>query len=136
MLQINLYRTACTMAHKIRKAMADRDAHYTLAGLIEMDDAYLGQRQVPGKRGRGAEKKVKIIVSVKVNQWERPVYAQMTVIPSLDKDNISKMAEEKIAQDSTVKIDSWPSYHVLEDHTLHHEKVVLKNPADASKVLP
>lgn len=136
LLQINLYRTAWTMAHKIRKALADRDARYTLAGLIEMDDAYFGQCQVPGKRGRGAEKKAKVIVSVKVNQWEHPVYAQMMVVPSLDKDNVERMAKEKITKDSTVKTDGWPSYHALEDHTLHHEKLVLKDPKNASTVLP
>jgi len=136
LLQINLYRTAWTMAHKIRKALADRDARYRLAGLIEMDDAYFGQCQVPGKRGRGAEKKAKVIVSVKVNQWEHPVYAQMMVVPSLDKDNVERMAKEKITKDSTVKTDGWPSYHALEDHAFHHEKLVLKDPKNASTVLP
>ena len=30
------------MGHKIRKAMADRDSLYQLAGLVEMDDAFIG----------------------------------------------------------------------------------------------
>jgi len=42
MLEIKNYRTAWIMGHKIRKAMADRDAHYKLAGLVEIDDAYFG----------------------------------------------------------------------------------------------
>jgi hypothetical protein len=29
------------MAHKIRKAMADRDAKYTLAALVEVDESFL-----------------------------------------------------------------------------------------------
>jgi hypothetical protein len=53
MLEIKNYKTVWTMGHKIRKALADRDAAYKLAGLIEMDDTYFGAPK-PGKRGRGA----------------------------------------------------------------------------------
>ena len=53
MLEIKTYKTIWVMGHKIRKAMADRDAYYKLAGLIEMDDTYFGSSK-PGKRGRGA----------------------------------------------------------------------------------
>ena len=52
-----------SMGHKIRKALADRDAHYKLAGLIEMDDTYFGAPK-PGKRGRGAAGKAKVVVAV------------------------------------------------------------------------
>jgi len=38
MLKIKSYRTVWAIGHKIREAMAHRDAAYTLAGLIEMDD--------------------------------------------------------------------------------------------------
>src|SRR5208282_2920746 len=41
------------LSNKIRKAMAERDAGYKLAGLIELDDTYVGGPK-PGKRGRGA----------------------------------------------------------------------------------
>jgi hypothetical protein len=42
MLDIKSYKTVWTMGHKIRKALADRDANYKLAGLIEMDGTYFG----------------------------------------------------------------------------------------------
>jgi len=61
MLEIKTYKTVWTMGHKIRKALADRDAHYKLAGLIEMDDTYFGAPK-PGKRGRGAAGKAKVVV--------------------------------------------------------------------------
>jgi hypothetical protein len=36
------------MQHKIRKAMSDRDQHYRLSGLVEVDEGYVGvpKRQV------------------------------------------------------------------------------------------
>ena len=59
--KIKSYKTIWTMGHKIRKAMADRDASNQLAGLLEMDDAFFGPSK-PGKRGRGAVGKAKVVV--------------------------------------------------------------------------
>ena len=59
MLEIKTYKTVWTMGHKIRQALAARDANYKLAGLIEMDDTYFGAPK-PGKRGRGAAGKAKV----------------------------------------------------------------------------
>lgn len=39
-LGIRDYKTVWTMAHKIRKAMSDRDSKYKLAGLIEIDELF------------------------------------------------------------------------------------------------
>jgi hypothetical protein len=63
MLEIKTYKTVWTMSHKIRQAMAERDSYYKLAGLIEMDDTYFGAPK-PGKRGRGAAGKAKVVVAV------------------------------------------------------------------------
>lgn len=42
-LQIGVtYKTVWLMLHKIRQAMAQRDARYRLAGLVEMDNAFFG----------------------------------------------------------------------------------------------
>lgn len=49
--------------HKIRKAMADRDAYCKLAGLIEMDDASFGASKL-GRRGCAAFEEAKVMVAV------------------------------------------------------------------------
>jgi hypothetical protein len=51
------------MGHKIRQALAHRDTSYNLAGLIEMDDTYFWAPK-PGKRGRGAAGKAKVVAAV------------------------------------------------------------------------
>ena len=58
------YRTAWTMLHKLRKAMGQRDAGYTLTGSIEMDDAYFGGAVAGKKRGRGSPNKTPVAVMV------------------------------------------------------------------------
>jgi hypothetical protein len=75
MPEIKTYKTVWTMGHKIRKAMTERDASYKLAGLIEMDDTYFGPPK-PGKRGRGATGKAKVVVAV-----ETPAEKKSTDLP-------------------------------------------------------
>ena len=64
MKEINVsYSSAWFVLHKIRFAMEERDKQYRLKGKIELDDAYLGGES-KGKRGRGAEGKVPVLVAV------------------------------------------------------------------------
>jgi len=136
LLKIKCYNTAWSMAQKIRKAMADRDARYQLAGIVEMDDGYFGTFRASGKRGRGAEQKSKVLVSVQVNDNNKPIFANMSVVPSVDGENISKTANENIQKGSTVKTDGWPAYNALKGQGYEHEKVVLGDPKKASELLP
>ncbi|MCZ8517820.1 IS1595 family transposase, partial [Paenibacillus filicis] len=43
------YQTAWTITHKIRKAMGERDATYTLAGIVELDEGFFGAPTEGGK---------------------------------------------------------------------------------------
>ena len=63
MLGIKTYKNYLDRGHKIRKAMADRDSQYQLAGLVEMDDEFIGPKK-PGPRGRGAKGKAKVVIAV------------------------------------------------------------------------
>lgn len=53
------YPSAWLMQHKIRKAMADRNQGYTLGGLVEVDEGYVGSGEAGrGRKGRGVDKAV------------------------------------------------------------------------------
>jgi len=62
-----------------------RDAPYKLAGLVEMDDSYFGGSK-PGKEGRGALDKAKVIVSVedRGRNFIRPEYSPRTPVCRTD----------------------------------------------------
>jgi hypothetical protein len=62
-LEIRDYKTIRAMAHEIRNGMADRDAHYRLAGLVEVDESLFGPSS-SGKPGRGSERMSVVIVGV------------------------------------------------------------------------
>ncbi len=136
LLNIPAYNTAWSMAQKIRKAMSDRDAQYKLAGLIEMDDSYFGARRAPGKRGRGADKKSKVIVSVQLNKDENPVFAAMNVVPHVDGENIKKTVTDNIKKGSKIKTDGWPAYNTVKEQGYEHLKIIIGDPKKASELLP
>lgn len=123
LLEIKSYKTAWTMGHKIRKAMADRDALYKLGGVVEMDDAFIGPRK-PGKRGRGAEGKAKFIVAVG-RPMDRASFATMQCVDHVAGKEVIDLAQEKLRPGSKVVTDGWRAYRSLEDNGFSHEHVVL-----------
>ena len=76
-LGLKRYEPVWAMVHKLRKAMGNRDARYTLEGMIEMDEGYftvesseIEQRQ--GKRGRGAAGKQNVMIIAESTPLEDP----------------------------------------------------------------
>ena len=146
-LEIKDYKTVWTMAHKVRKAMADRDARYTLAGLVEVDESFFGP-SFSGKRGRGAEKKELVIIAV--STWtdqkgnEQPGFAHAFVAQNAKADTIENILKRLGVSDDEVtpliraiRSDGWRSYQtVSNDLALVHHKAVLRDPKDSMKLLP
>jgi transposase-like protein len=146
-LEIKDYKTVWTMAHKIRKAMADRDAQYTLAGLVEIDESFFGQ-SFSGKRGRGTEKKELVIVAVSV--WkdkegkERPGFAHAFVAENADAETIENIlmrldvsSDEIEPLINAIRSDGWRSYQTVSKKLgIIHNRAVLRDPKDSMKLLP
>lgn len=146
-LEIQDYKTVWTMAHKVRKAMADRDAKYTLAGLVEIDESFFGPR-APGKRGRGAEKKELVIIAV--STWtdqegkEKPGFAHAFVVENASAETIESLLkrlnvpkEEIDPLIRAIRSDGWRSYQtVSKELEMVHHRAVLRDPKDSMKLLP
>jgi hypothetical protein len=60
-LGLGSYRTAWNLLHKLRRAMV-RPGRERLQGIVEVDEIFLGGPR-PGKRGRGAQGKVLVVVA-------------------------------------------------------------------------
>jgi transposase-like protein len=117
------------MAQKIRDAMAGREARYQLTGLLEMDDAYFGgQKKVAGKRGRGAAGKSSVVVSVQVNARNKPGYAGMQVVPSVNHEQIGQVLDTKISTTATTKTDGFTAYSIIEKQHREHQRIALGDP--------
>ena len=134
LLCIKSYKTAWTMAHKVRKAMADRDASYQLANLVEMDDSYFGPSG-RGKRGRGSKGKVPVVVAVE-NRGKKPGFAAMRVVDNLKSAHIAHFAQSKIKEQQTVRTDGYVSYYCLTGYGYELDMRIVGNGPNASKELP
>jgi hypothetical protein len=147
-LEIKDYKTAWLMAHKIRKAMFDRDARYQLAGLIEMDESFFGPRGT--KRGRGSERKSIVLCAVSLykdhNGKERPGFAHMRIVDNASTENIEDFLKRLGCGVNTnegkhlieaIRSDGWKSYEkAIKNNELLHYKVILHDPKAAGKLLP
>ncbi len=147
-LEIRDYKTAWLMAHKVRKAMADRDAQYRLAGLIELDESFFGPKGT--KPGRGSERKSTVLCAVSLYRdrhgKERPGFAHMQIVDNASAKVIESFLERLgcgvKTQDGqqlleAIRSDGWRSYdRAAADKSLMHYKVVLRDPKAAGKLLP
>lgn len=113
------YQTAWTMLHKIRKAMGDRDASYTLAGIVELDDAYFGAPTEGGKRGRWTEQ-TQVLVALSLNRKGHPQYVKMQVIPNMKGSTVVEFAQRNIEPESIISSDNYSSYQVLAKREYRH----------------
>lgn len=148
LLEIKSYKTAWLMGHKIRKAMTDRDARYTLAGLVEMDESFFGP---PGEtRGRGSEHKSTVLCAVSLytdrKGRRRPGFARLSVVNDASAKTIEDFLERLGCGLTTeegkqlleaIRTDGWKSYGAAaKSKKLTHFKVVLRKPEDAGEFLP
>jgi transposase-like protein len=123
-LQISYWR-AWTMLQKIRQAMRERDSHYKLAGIVEIDDSFFGGPK-PGedKRGRGSSKTTVIVEASTCG--EGVGFAKMTVVDQLDAKSISKIVVGNITENQTVKTDGLPAYNVVAENGHTHQREIVK----------
>lgn len=102
------YETAWYLLRRIRKAMENRDARYTLGGIIEFDDSYFGAK-IKGKEGRGAGNQG-VFVAVGKDKEGRPQYLKMLTTPNIQSLSVKKFVDENLETGSVVETDGFNSY--------------------------
>jgi len=144
-LGLKRYEPVWAMVHKLRKAMGDRDAKYTLEGMIEMDEGYFTVEsseleQAKGKRGRGAVGKQNVAVMAESTQLENPKtgkkssqvrYFKAKVLKTHKADEINQTVEESLDEKSIVLTDKSTSYVDISDYIEMH--VTEKSSKDSTK---
>lgn len=133
-LGLKRYEPVWAMVHKLRKAMGDRDASYTLEGMIEMDEGYFTVEsseieQKKGKRGRGAAGKQNVAVMAESTQLEDPRtgkkssqvrYFKAKVLETHQSKEINETIEESLDEKSIVLTDKSTSYVDIADYVEMH----------------
>jgi hypothetical protein len=92
--------------------MGERDTHYTLAGIVELDDAYFDAPTEGDKHGRGTNQ-AKVLVGHSLNAKGHPQYLKMEVIPDVKGTTLVKFAHRTIQPGSLINSDAYRSYNAL-----------------------
>lgn len=111
--------------------MDKRDEKYELNGDVEMDDAFVKvvkemtlKEPTPahGKRGRGSERKISILVMASTQKIKKPKknrhdslpkYFKMLVVEELSRDAINETAFSNINSKIRIKSDGYSSFNDL-----------------------
>ena len=115
------YESAWYLLVRIRNAMRERDHHYMLEGIIEMDEAYLGAPKCGKKRGRGTERK-KMVVAVSKDEKDRPLFLCLQMIPDLTTATLQNIVNDHVKQNSTIECDGFKSYPGLSNVSVDTSK--------------
>ena len=129
-------KTTDLMLRKIRIAMGNRDSKLTLAGYIEMDEAFLGGRSNTKSLGKSPfDGKVQVLVMVESENMAAGNLV-LTVIPDSKIDTLKKAVGERVDDDpggQVFRTDGLGRHHVV--RTLGHflnMSVMTKEQLDSS----
>jgi len=128
------YPTAWSWCHKIRKAMCDRDTRYSLNGIVELDDTYIGGKNKPGKRGRGANGKTAVMVAVETRS-KGCGHVALYQPSAVSSEQAAKFLSDKVKESASITSDGFSSYQSISDD-FNIDCVPLNDPKRAADVLP
>jgi transposase-like protein len=134
LLGLGSYQTAWTWLHKLRRAMV-RPGRDRLAGQVEVDETFVGALE-PGAIGRGAVKKVLIVVAVEY-QGRATGRIRLRRVPDGSADSLQTFIDEVVEPGSVVHTDGWVGYDRLKAHGYRHRITFLSDhPEPANELLP
>lgn len=119
-LGLGSYHTAWEWLHKLRRAMV-RPGREKLSGIVEIDETYVGGSK-PGKRGRGAEGKVLVVIAVEDKEELGFGRIRLGSVEDASGDSLTRFVKENVEKGSIVRTDGWNGYNSL--RKLGYEHVV------------
>ena len=113
--------TAWHLLHKLRHAMQERDAGYQLAGLVEVDEAYVGGIAAGvGTRGRSTKHKTPVVAMVEKRGDNLTGYVGLCPVRNVQSATLMKVITSKIKPGAEIRTDALPSYNKLTEQGFIH----------------
>jgi len=106
-LGIGSYRTAWEWLYRLRHAMV-RPGRDRISGIIEVDETFIGGKKA-GKRGRGADGKVLVIIAAQID-GKRIGRIRLKRVPDASGNSLNMAIKETIEPGSTIITDGWEGY--------------------------
>jgi len=132
-LGLKSYETAWAWLHKIRSAMVNPN-RTKLSGTVEIDETHIGG-SVAGKRGRGADNKVLVIITAELD-GKKVGRCRMGILDDASADSIHPFIVDNVEKGSTLITDGWKGYNGIENKGYTRRIHVQAGEADEDKLLP
>ena len=111
-LGLGSYNTAWQWLHKFRRVMV-RPGRDNLSGVVEVDETYIGGKK-PGKRGRGAEGKMIVLVAVEDKGDEGIGRIRLLHVPDASAQSLHPFIKNVVQKGSMIRTDDWLGYEGIE----------------------
>lgn len=109
------YDTVWNIVSKVRVAMGARDENLTLAGYIELDEAFFGGRTKQSTGKTATEDKVQVLVLVE-SEGQNAGNLVMQVIESSSPGGLDQVISKKVESEpggQWFRTDGWGTHHVI-----------------------
>ena len=127
-LGLGSYRTAWNLLHKLRRAMV-RPGRDRLQGVVEVDEIFIGGPR-PGKRGRGAQGKVLVVVAAQ--QAAKGIgRIRLTRVADASARSLEPAITAAIEVGSQVRTDDWRGYSGLD--RLGYRRQIVRSSAEVGE---
>lgn len=133
LLGLGSYDTAWTWLHKLRSCTI-RDGREKLSGKVEVDEIYIGGRH-SGKRGRGAEHKLAVVVATE-KRGKKLGRVRLQVIENCSGKELIPFIKANVVSGSTVVTDGWKGYSSLDKKSYNHQQIFQVKAKNKESVLP
>jgi len=138
-LGLGSYQTAWAIAHRFRAVMVV-PSREKLAGDVEVDETFIGGKNKPGERGRGAAGKVMVVGAIERAPGGRQGFgrARLAVIDNAQAETLRAFVADNVAGGSLVISDALSSYPLaLKGTDCEHDPINVKRSGlKAHELLP
>lgn len=125
-LSIKSYRTMWLMTHKIRHAMACRDALYSLKGIVETDEIFIGGKQSFDERREHGNNKTSFLIMVQENDNHGgPRFLTFEELESIYDEHVIPAIQKNIVKGSVLKTDGASPYVKAKEKGYKNDRVVV-----------
>jgi transposase-like protein len=138
-LEIGSYQTAWAMLHRLRSVLV-RPGRDRLAGMVEVDETYIGGEE-PGLRGgRARGKKVLTGIAVEVSEPKGIGRCRMAPLADASAESLHAFVTDHVEPGSTVITDGWQGYRGLDQlgyvHDRRSQRAARRRGDDPGELLP
>jgi len=109
------YKSAWFLCHRIRLAMKESPFAEKLTGIVEADETYVGPKDVPGKRGRGAGKKTKVFSLI-----QRDGKARSFKVDDVKGKTLQGIIRNNVMDTAYLMTDSFKAYRGVDKYVQSH----------------